>query len=137
MKMLSEFKKFLIQGNMVDMAIGFIFGGAFSTVIKSLVDNVIMPPVGMLLGKVNFSQLYVELSGKTYDSLDAATKAGAPVIKYGQFINDIISFLILGFVVFMFIRAYNKLKTPIVEETPAVDENILLLREIRDSLKKK
>lgn len=135
--MLSEFKKFLIQGNMVDMAIGFIFGGAFSTVIKSLVDNVIMPPVGMLLGKVNFSQLYVELSGKTYDSLDAATKAGAPVIKYGQFINDIISFLILGFVVFMFIRAYNKLKTPIVEETPAVDENILLLREIRDSLKKK
>lgn len=135
--MLSEFKKFLIQGNMVDMAIGFIFGGAFSTVIKSLVDNVIMPPVGMLLGKVNFSQLYVELSGKTYDSLDAATKAGAPVIKYGQFINDIISFLILGFVVFVFIRAYNKLKTPIVEETPAVDENILLLREIRDSLKKK
>ncbi len=135
--MLSEFKKFLIQGNMVDMAIGFIFGGAFSTVIKSLVDNIIMPPVGMLLGKVNFSQLYVELSGTTYDSLDAATKAGAPVIKYGQFINDIISFLILGFVVFMFIRAYNKLKTPIVEETPAVDENILLLREIRDSLKKK
>lgn len=135
--MLSEFKKFLIQGNMVDMAIGFIFGGAFSTVIKSLVDNVIMPPVGMLLGKVNFSQLYVNLSSKTYDSLDAATKAGAPVIKYGQFINDIISFLILGFVVFMFIRAYNKLKTPTVEETPVADENILLLREIRDSLKKK
>lgn len=135
--MLSEFKKFLIQGNMVDMAIGFIFGGAFSTVIKSLVDNVIMPPVGMLLGRVNFSQLYVELSGTTYDSLDAATKAGAPVIKYGQFINDIISFLILGFVVFLFIRAYNKLKTPTVKETPAVDENILLLREIRDSLKKK
>jgi large conductance mechanosensitive channel len=136
MKMLKEFKKFLIQGNMVDMAIGFIFGGAFSTVIKSLVDNIIMPPIGMLLGKVNFSQLYIELSGKTYDSLDAATKAGAPVIKYGQFINDIISFLILGFVVFIFIRAYNKIKEPAVEETPAVDENILLLREIRDSLKK-
>jgi len=134
--MLKEFKKFLIQGNMVDMAIGFIFGGAFSTVIKSLVDNIIMPPIGMLLGKVNFSQLYIELSGKTYDSLDAATKAGAPVIKYGQFINDIISFLILGFVVFIFIRAYNKIKEPAVEETPAVDENILLLREIRDSLKK-
>lgn len=138
MKMLSEFKKFLIQGNMVDMAIGFIFGGAFSTVIKSLVDNVIMPPIGMLLGSVNFSQLYVNLSSKTYDSLDAATKAGAPVIKYGQFINDIISFLILGFVIFMFIRAYNKLKTPVVEEVPVVvDENILLLREIRDGLKKK
>ncbi|MDD5359743.1 MAG: large conductance mechanosensitive channel protein MscL [Sulfurovaceae bacterium] len=135
--MFKEFKKFLIQGNMVDMAIGFIFGGAFSTVIKSLVDNVIMPPIGMLLGKVNFSQLYIELSGKTYDSLDAATKAGSPVIKYGQFINDIISFIILGFVIFIFIRAYNKIKEPVVEETPAVDENILLLRDIRDSLKKK
>lgn len=133
--MLSEFKKFLVQGNMVDMAIGFIFGGAFSTVIKSLVDNVVMPPVGMLLGKVDFSQLYISLNGD-FDTLDAATKAGAPVIKYGQFINDIISFLILGFVVFIFIKAYNKLKTPTEDEPAEPEENIQLLREIRDSLKK-
>ncbi len=136
MKIFSEFKKFLIQGNMVDMAIGFIFGGAFSTVIKSLVDNVVMPPVGMLLGKADFSQLYISLNGENYATLAEAVKSGAPLIKYGQFINDIISFLILGFVVFMFINAYNKLKTP-VEEAPAQpEENILLLREIRDSLKK-
>lgn len=134
--MLSEFKKFLLQGNMVDMAIGFIFGGAFSTVIKSLVDNVIMPPVGMLLGKVDFSQLYVSLNGESYATLAEAVKSGAPVIKYGQFINDIISFLILSFVVFIFIKAYNKLKIP-TEDIPAEpEENIVLLREIRDSLKK-
>ncbi|MBD3808398.1 MAG: large conductance mechanosensitive channel protein MscL [Epsilonproteobacteria bacterium] len=133
--MLNEFKKFLIQGNMVDMAIGFIFGGAFSTVIKSLVDNVVMPPIGMLLSKVDFSQLYVSLNGESYATLAEAVKTGAPIIKYGQFINDVISFVILGFVVFMFIKAYNNLKTP-AEEAPTVDENILLLRDIRDSLKK-
>jgi len=133
--MLNEFKKFLIQGNMVDMAIGFIFGGAFSTVIKSLVDNVVMPPVGMLLGQVDFSQLFISLN-EDFDTLDAATKAGAPIIKYGQFINDVVSFIILGFIVFMFIKVYNKLKTP-AEDIPAEpEENILLLREIRDSLKK-
>ncbi|NOZ89961.1 MAG: large conductance mechanosensitive channel protein MscL [Epsilonproteobacteria bacterium] len=115
--MLEEFKKFLIKGNMVDMAVGFIFGGAFATVVKSMVDNVIMPPVGMLLGKVDFSQLFVALDGKKYASLAELTKAGAPAIKYGSFINDVISFIILGFVVFMFIKGYNKLKEP--EEEPA------------------
>jgi len=116
--MFSEFKKFLIQGNMVDMAVGFIFGGAFATVIKSMVANVIMPPVGMLMGKVDFSQLFIPLDGKEYASMDALEKAGAPAIKYGAFINDIISFVILGFVVFMFIRAYNKLKAPEEEAAP-------------------
>ena len=116
--MLNEFKKFLIQGNMVDMAVGFIFGGAFATVIKSLVANVIMPPVGMLMGKVDFSQLFVALDGKTYDSMAALDKAGAPAIKYGAFINDVISFVILGFVVFMFIKAYNKMKAPEEDVAP-------------------
>ena len=116
--MLEEFKKFLVKGNMVDMAVGFIFGGAFATVVKSMVNNVIMPPVGKLMGNVDFSNLFVALDGKEYASLEAVEKAGAPAIKYGMFINDVISFLILGFVVFMFIKGYNKLKEPEEEEAP-------------------
>jgi len=116
--MFSEFKKFLIQGNMVDMAVGFIFGGAFATVIKSMVDNIIMPPVGMLMGKVDFSKLFIPLDGNEYATMAALDKAGAPAIKYGLFINNVISFIILGFVVFMFIRAYNKLKAPEEEAEP-------------------
>ena len=118
--MLKEFKAFLMNGNMVDMAVGFIFGGAFATVIKSMVDNVIMPPVGMLMGKVDFSQLFFPLNGESYANMAALDKAGAPAIKYGLFVNDIISFVILGFVVFMFIKGYNKLKEP--EEEVAATE---------------
>ncbi len=116
--MLEEFKKFLIKGNMVDMAVGFIFGAAFATVVKSLVNNIIMPPVGKLLGNVDFSQLFIALDGKEYASMEALKKAGAPAIKYGVFINDLISFIILGFVMFMFIRAYNKMKEPEPEAAP-------------------
>jgi large conductance mechanosensitive channel len=116
--MLEEFKKFLIKGNMVDMAVGFIFGAAFSTIVKSLVNNLIMPPLGLLLGKVDFSQLFIPLDGKEYASLAALEKAGAPAIKYGLFINDLISFVILGFVIFIFVRYYNKL-TQGKEEEPA------------------
>ncbi len=115
--MLNEFKTFLIKGNAVDMAIGFIFGAAFATVVKSFVANVVMPPLGMLLGRVDFSQLFVALDGKEYASLEALNKAGAPAIKFGLFINDLISFVILGFVIFMFIKGYNKLKEP--EAAPA------------------
>ncbi len=107
---LGEFKDFLVKGNVVDMAIGFIFGAAFSSVVKSLVNNIIMPPLGLLLGKVDFSQLFVALDGKTYPSIDALNKAGAPAIKYGLFINDLISFIILGFVIFLFVKSYNKMK---------------------------
>jgi len=119
-RMLNEFKAFLIKGNMIDMAVGFIFGAAFATLVKSLVANVIMPPVGMLLGGVDFSQLFVALDGKEYATMEALDKAAAPAIKYGLFINDTISFIILGFVMFMGIRAYNKLKAeePEVEEVP-------------------
>ena len=116
--MLEEFKKFLIKGNMVDMAVGFIFGGAFATVVKSMVNNVIMPPVGKLMGNVDFSQLFIALDGNSYASLKVLEKAGAPAIKYGLFINDVISFLILGFVVFMFIKGYNRLKEPEAEAAP-------------------
>ncbi|MDP1784968.1 MAG: large conductance mechanosensitive channel protein MscL [Sulfuricurvum sp.] len=108
--MLSEFKKFLISGNVVDMAVGFIFGAAFATVVKSLVANIIMPPVGLLMGGVDFSSLFIALDGKEYGSLSALDAAGAPAIKLGIFVNDLISFTILGFVIFMMVKAYNKLK---------------------------
>jgi len=108
--MLSEFKKFLISGNVVDMAVGFIFGAAFATVIKSLVSNIIMPPVGLLMGGVDFSSLFIALDGKEYASLSALDAAGAPAIKLGVFVNDVIAFTILGFVMFMMVKAYNRLK---------------------------
>jgi large conductance mechanosensitive channel len=133
--MLKEFKNFLIKGNMLEMAVGFITGAAFSTMIKSLVDNIIMPPIGMLLGEVDFAQLYIPLDGKSYATLDTAVKSGAPVIKYGLFVNDMISFILVGFVIFLSVKAYSKIKdVPAEEELP--EESILLLREIRDSLKK-
>ncbi len=108
--MLEEFKKFLITGNVVDMAVGFIFGAAFATVVKSLVNNVIMPPIGLLMGGVDFSSLFIALDGKDYPSLAALDAAGAPAIKLGVFINDMVSFTILGFVMFMMIKGYNKIK---------------------------
>ncbi|MDP3266057.1 MAG: large conductance mechanosensitive channel protein MscL [Sulfuricurvum sp.] len=108
--MFSEFKKFLISGNVIDMAVGFIFGAAFATVVKSLVTNIIMPPVGLLMGGVDFSSLFIALDGKEYVSLAALDAAGAPAIKLGVFVNDLISFTILGFVMFMMVKAYNKLK---------------------------
>lgn len=108
--MLKEFKDFLIKGSVVDMAVGFIFGAAFATFVKSLVENVVMPPIGLLLGKVDFSQLFIALDGNSYATLAELEKAGAPAIKLGVFMNDTISFLILGFVVFMFIKSYNKLR---------------------------
>jgi large conductance mechanosensitive channel len=117
--MLKEFRDFLIKGNVVDMAVGFIFGAAFATLIKSLVSNVIMPPIGLLLGRVDFSQLFISLDGNTYATMAELEKAGAPAIKYGLFVNDTISFIILGFVMFMFIKSYNKLKKEEVVEEPA------------------
>lgn len=114
--MFKEFKNFLIKGNVVDMAVGFIFGAAFATVVKSLVTNIIMPPIGLLLGNVDFSSLFIALNGKTYASLADLDKAGAPAIKLGIFFNDITSFVILGFVMFMMIKGYNRLM--VKEEAP-------------------
>lgn len=108
---LKEFVNFLIKGNVVDMAVGFIFGAAFGTIVKSLVTNIIMPQIGLLLGRVDFSSLFIALDGKSYASLADLEKAGAPAIKIGLFLNDAISFVILGFTVFMMIKAYNKLRT--------------------------
>lgn len=117
--MLAEFKKFLIGGNVIDMAVGFIFGAAFATVVKSLVANIIMPPIGLLMGGADFSSLFIALDGKEYASLAALDAAGAPAIKLGLFVNDVIAFTILGFVMFMIVKTYNKMKK---EEAAAVVE---------------
>lgn len=117
--MFKEFKKFLITGNVVDMAIGFIFGAAFATVIKSLVSNIIMPPIGLLMGGVDFSSLFIALDGKEYVSLAALEASGAPAIKLGVFVNDAISFTILGFVMFMMVKTYNRLKAEEPTNEPA------------------
>ena len=114
--MLKEFKNFLIKGNVVDMAVGFIFGAAFATIVKSLVSNVIMPPIGLLLGNVDFSSLFIPLDGKSYVSLADLEKAGGPAIKLGVFFNDLTSFVILGFVMFMMIKGYGKLMPKPVPE---------------------
>ncbi|CAG0945494.1 Large-conductance mechanosensitive channel [Gammaproteobacteria bacterium] len=134
--MLKEFKEFAMRGNVVDLAVGIIIGGAFGKITTSLVNDVIMPPVGLLLGKVDFSSLYLNLSGTAYASLAAAQAAGAPVIRYGAFINTLLDFLIVAFAIFLLVRAINRLKK--AEPTPApagptAEEK--LLGEIRDLLK--
>lgn len=109
----SDFKSFIMRGNVVDMAVGIVIGAAFSSIVTSLVSNVIMPPIGLLLGKVDFSNLYLLLqSGSTpgpYPSLEAARKVGAVTLNYGLFINAMVSFLIIAFVIFLLIRAINHL----------------------------
>lgn len=138
--MLKEFKEFAIKGNMLDMAVGIIIGAAFGTIVKSLVDDVIMPPIGLALGNVDFSDLFILLKeGATaapYATLEAASEAGAVTLNYGAFINNIISFLIVAFAVFMLVKNFNKLKKKEEEAPAAPPEDIVLLREIRDSLKK-
>jgi large conductance mechanosensitive channel len=116
--MWKEFKEFIKRGNVLDMAVGIIIGAAFGTVVKSLVDDIIMPPIGLLLGGVDFSNLFVTLGGGHYDSLAAAREAGAATINYGLFINNIITFLIVAFAVFVLVRAVQRLQDR-EEEEPA------------------
>ena len=118
--MLKEFREFAMRGNVVDMAVGIIIGAAFGTIVKSLVDDIIMPPIGLLLGNVDFSNLFVILKQGTvagpYAALADAQKAGAVTINYGMFVNTVISFIIVAFSVFLLIRGINKLKRQ--EEAP-------------------
>ena len=118
MSFYDDFKKFAMRGNVVDLAVGVIIGGAFGKIVSSLVSNVVMPPLGMLIGKVDFTNLFISLNGQDYATLEAAKKAGAPVIAYGSFLNAVLDFVILAFVVFCMIRQINKL-TP--EKPPAPD----------------
>jgi len=140
---LKEFKEFAVRGNVVDMAVGIIIGAAFGKIVDSLVKDVIMPPIGLLLGKVDFSNLFVVLregaAAGPYLTVEAAQKAGAVTLNYGLFINTAISFVIIAFAVFLLIRAINQLKKkeeakPAAPAAPA--EEVVLLRQIRDSLKK-
>jgi large conductance mechanosensitive channel len=105
---LKEFKEFAMRGSVLDLAVGVIIGAAFGKVVSSLVDDVIMPPIGRLLGHVDFSNLFINLSDKSYASLAAAKAAGAPTLNYGNFLNTIINFLIVAFAVFLLVRAVNK-----------------------------
>jgi len=118
--MLKEFKEFAMKGNMLDLAVAVIIGGAFGKIVTSLVNDILMPPLGLLLGKVDFTNLYISLSGTTYDSLDAAKKAGAPTMNYGLFINNILDFALIALAVFLLVKQINRFKKP---EPVAVVDN--------------
>jgi large conductance mechanosensitive channel len=120
--MFKEFKDFAMRGNVVDMAVGIIIGAAFGKIVSSLVDDVIMPPIGLLLGKVNFANLYLNLSSTTYATLEEATRAGAPIIRYGIFLNTVINFLIVAFVLFLLIRQMNRLRAPAPAAAPTTKD---------------
>jgi len=108
--MIKEFKEFIMRGNVIDLAIGFIIGAAFGKIVTSLVSDVLMPPVGLMLGKVDFSNLFVNLSGTAYTSLADARAAGAPTINYGLFVNTLLDFIILAFVLFLVVKGFNTAK---------------------------
>ena len=110
--MLQEFKKFLMRGNVVDLAVGIVIGAAFTAVVTSFVNDLLMPPIGRILGRASFVDLFVSLDGRFYPSLAAAKAAGAPTINYGAFVTTIINFLIIGFAVFLVVRAVNRLMPP-------------------------
>ncbi len=108
--MLKEFREFAVKGNVVDLAVGIVMGVAFGAIVTSLVNDIIMPPIGLLLGRINFADLFINLSGTAYPSLKAAKDAGAATINYGNFLNTIINFIIVAFVMFLLIRQINRLK---------------------------
>jgi large conductance mechanosensitive channel len=117
MGMLKEFKEFAVRGSVLDLAVGVIIGGAFGKIVSSLVDDVVMPPIGLALGNVDFTNLFVNLSDKPYPSLAAAKAAGAPTINYGIFLNNVITFVIIAFVVFLIVKQVNRMRRG--EEKPA------------------
>ena len=136
--MLKEFKEFAMRGNVVDMAVGIVIGAAFGKIVTSLVNDIVMPPIGLMMGNVDFGNLFVSLRGD-YATLAAAEEAGAPIIKYGMFINTVLDFVIVAFAIFLVIKAMNKLKKkqeaapPPAPPAPTTEEK--LLAEIRDVLK--
>ncbi|MCP9449681.1 MAG: large-conductance mechanosensitive channel protein MscL [Nitrospira sp.] len=137
--MLKEFKEFAMRGNVLDMAIGVIMGGAFGKIVSSLVSDVLMPPLGLILGKVDFSSLFINLSDTSYPSLVAAKAAGAPTLNYGVFLQSVFDFLIIAFAIFMVVKQINRFKReappppPPAPPEPTNEEKLLM--EIRDLLK--
>jgi large conductance mechanosensitive channel len=137
---LQEFKEFALRGNVVDMAVGIIIGAAFSTIVRSLVDDIIMPPLGVVTGGVDFSNMFISLDGQSYASLAQAKEAGAPTINFGVFINNVISFALVAFVLFMVIKGMNQLRRKQEEEPakePPPSQEVQLLQDIRDALVKR
>ena len=144
MSVMQEFKEFAVKGNVIDLAVGVIIGGAFGKIVDSLVGDIIMPVVGLVFGKLDFSNLFLVLGAVpagTATTLDALKKAGVPVFAYGSFITVAVNFAILAFIIFMMVKQINHMKAAetadVAAEAPAAPaEDIVLLREIRDSLKK-
>ena len=140
--MIKEFREFAMKGNMVDMAVGIIIGAAFGKIVDSLVKDLIMPPIGLVLGNVDFANMFMVLRPGTapgpYLTVEAAQKAGAVTFNYGMFINNVVSFAIVAFAVFLLVRAINRMRRRQEErskEAPKPPEEVVLLREIRDALK--
>lgn len=137
--MLKEFKEFAMRGNVLDMAIGVIIGGAFGKIVSSMVSDVLMPPLGLLMGKVDFSSLFINLSDTSHPSLVAAKAAGAPTLNYGVFLQSVFDFLIIAFVIFILVKQVNRFKKETVPPPPppppgpTTEEKLLM--EIRDLLK--
>ena len=117
--MLKEFKAFVMKGNVLDLAVAVIIGAAFGPIVTSMVNDIIMPPIGMLLGKIDFKELFLSLNGQPYATLAAAKAAAAPVIAYGQFLNTVINFLIVAFAIFLLVKTANKLQRPPALAAPA------------------
>ncbi len=119
--MLKEFKEFAMRGNVLDMAIGIIIGAAFGKIVTSFVNDILMPPIGLILGKVDFSNLFLSLSGKSYETLAAAKAASAPTLNYGLFLNTVIDFIIVAFAIFLLVKQVNRLSRP-AEVAPTTKE---------------
>lgn len=137
---IEEFKKFALRGNMIDLAVGIIIGAGFTKVVDSLVNDILMPPIGALLGRIDFSSLFIVLSGDSFASVDAAKKAGAPALYYGLFLNNLIGFFITAFAVFLLVKGMNRLRDKAEAEAaepvpPPLTKEQELLAEIRDLLK--
>jgi large conductance mechanosensitive channel len=120
--MFKEFKQFVMRGNVVDLAIGVVIGAAFGKIVTSFVEDVLMPPIGLALGRVDFSNLFINLSGKDYPSVAAAKAAGAATLNYGIFINNVLNFLIIAFAIFLLIKQINRLQEPAPEAAPATKD---------------
>lgn len=138
--MFDEFKQFIMRGNVLDLAVGVIIGGAFGKIVSSFVNDIILPPIGLLLGGVDFSNLFLPLKGGPFATLADAQAAGAPTLNYGLFINAVIDFLIIAFVIFLIVRTANRMKRqeearPAPPPAPSKEEQ--LLAEIRDLLKER
>ena len=141
--MLKEFKSFIMRGNVLDLAVAVIIGGAFGAIVSSFVNDILMPPIGLLLGGVDFSNLFIDLSGGGYTTLAAAQEAGAATLNYGLFLNTIINFLIVAFAIFLVLRAVKSAEARMAREEeaapaapPEPSDEVKLLTEIRDLLRK-